>query len=395
MDASAPMNESELLSTAEALRGAVERAERGLVGRRALVELIVLATVAGEHLLIIGEPGTAKSAAVRAVAAELGGETFEYLLSRFTEPTELFGSLDIAKLREGKVEVRTEGMLPQAEFAFLDEVFLGSTAILNQLLTLLNERVFRQGHTRITVPLRTCVGASNALPEDTTLAAFADRFLLRHFVEPVPDASLESLLAAGWGGRATPQPIERQGLDALREMLPHVDLNAARPLLADAARALRNAGIVLSDRRLVRIQRLVAAAALLDGRSVATEADLWPVHFAVPTEDGQRASRELLREVLDASASQTLRAAAEAAAASPSARAARLAAAARALLEVDVSMPARRRLSKLEAAAREIDANFETATLPPDLAEARAALVAEIDAMMQTPAAHLLDGPPP
>ena len=81
---------------------------------------------------------------------------------------------------------------PEAEVAFLDEVFLGSTAILNNLLTLINERRFRRGHTEVQCPLRVAVGASNDLPEDEALAAFADRFLLRFFVQPVPDALLES-----------------------------------------------------------------------------------------------------------------------------------------------------------------------------------------------------------
>src|SRR3712207_1834456 len=95
------------------------------------------------------------------------------------------------------VETETHGMLPEAELAFLDEVFLGSTAILNTLLGLLNERLFRRGHTRLHCPLRVCVGASNALPEDEALAAFADRFLARIFVEPVPDPRLEELLEIG------------------------------------------------------------------------------------------------------------------------------------------------------------------------------------------------------
>jgi MoxR-like ATPase len=89
-------------------------------------------------------------------------------------------------------------MLPEAHFAFLDEVFKGSTAILNTLLGILNERVYRRGHSIIKCPLRVCVGAANALPEDESLAAFSDRFLVRVFVDPVPDPRLEELLEAGW-----------------------------------------------------------------------------------------------------------------------------------------------------------------------------------------------------
>jgi MoxR-like ATPase len=175
----------------------VERCSEGLVERRTLVEAILLAAVAREHALVIGPPGTAKSEAARRVAKGLGGRYFEYLLGRFSEPSELFGPTDLRKLKEGVLETATEGMLPEAEIAFLDEVFAGSTAILNSLLTLLNERVFRRGNTRLACPLRVCIGASNALPEDESLAAFADRFLVRCFLEPVSDALLEDLLAGG------------------------------------------------------------------------------------------------------------------------------------------------------------------------------------------------------
>lgn len=101
------------------LRDALKDAGRGLVEREALVELVALAAVAGEHLLVIGPPGTAKSEAVRRVARALGGEVFEYLLGRFTEPSELFGPIDLRKLKEGVVETQTSGMLPEAEIALL------------------------------------------------------------------------------------------------------------------------------------------------------------------------------------------------------------------------------------------------------------------------------------
>ena len=156
-----------LPQAAASLRSAIAAARAGLIERDALVENIAMAAVAGEHLLVIGPPGTAKSEAVRRMARAVSGEYFEYLLGRFTEPSEIFGPVDLRKLREGLVETETAGMLPEAEIAFLDEVFLGSTAILNTLLGLLNERVFRRGHTRMACPLRLCVGASNTLPKKT------------------------------------------------------------------------------------------------------------------------------------------------------------------------------------------------------------------------------------
>ena len=223
---------TEVVTHAERMRGVIKDAARGLVGRQRLVELVVLAAVAGEHVLIIGPPGTAKSAAVRRVSQRLGGGYFEYLLGRFTEPNEIFGPIDIAKLQDGRVETQTSGMLPEADVAFLDEVFLGSTAILNTLLSILNERRFRRGHTSVKCPLKVCVGASNAMPTDESLAAFADRFLVNLFVEPTGDSDLEDLLEAGWSVE-TSQSAEGSAIDSvemLRKAVPSVDLSAARPV---------------------------------------------------------------------------------------------------------------------------------------------------------------------
>jgi MoxR-like ATPase len=373
-----------LADAASKLRDALKDAGRGLVEREALVELVALAAVAGEHLLVIGPPGTAKSEAVRRVASALGGQVFEYLLGRFTEPSEIFGPIDLRKLKEGVVETQTSGMLPEAEIAFLDEIFLGSTAILNTLLSLLNERSFRRGATRVRVPLRVCVGASNALPDDEALAAFGDRFLLRAFLEPIADPRLEELLEGGWS-LAQPTDARRAtmaDLDVLGAAALAADLAPVRPHLAHAIRLLRKNGIVLSDRRAVKVQRLIAAAAVMAGRAVPTSADLWPLVTAVPSREGQAAARDALREVLAESESSALGAAAAEASLGPLARAARIAEAgeqALALRPADGGVEALEgwRL-KLEGVAREIDACFTAPKIPENVASLRARLVAAI-----------------
>jgi len=345
------------------------------------VEAIALAAVAGEHLLVIGPPGTAKSEAVRRVSAAVGGTYFEYLLGRFTEPSEIFGPVDLRRLREGVVETETSGMLPEADVAFLDEVFQGSTAILNTLLGVLNERVFRRGHTLVACPLRVCVGASNALPEDEALNAFADRFLLRVFVAPIADPRLEDLLEAGWGLNSLPagRTATLADVDTLACAARGCDMTAVRPLLAQCLRTLRRAGIALSDRRAVRAQRLIAAAAALDGRRAATTADLWPLVLAVPTEAEQAAARTELHDILSDSRNAALPAAAEEASAGPLARAARLVEAGTAAL-AEAPPPEGSHAEtawrlRLEGIAREIDAGFAPGTLPAPLAEVRARLV--------------------
>ena len=373
-----------------AVRAAISDAARGLIEREALVEIIALAAVAGEHVLVIGPPGTAKSEAVRRIARATGGLYFEYLLGRFTEPSELFGPVDLRKLKEGMVETDTLGMLPEAEIAFLDEVFQGSTAILNTLLGILNERVFRRGHTHMSCPLRVCVGASNALPEDEALAAFADRFLVRAFVDPIADPMLENLLEGGWA--LSQSTIGRTAsirhLDALAAVARQADMSRVRPLIAHAIRLLRGAGVVLTDRRVVKVQRLIAAAAALRGAPRPDDSDLWPLVFAVPTREQQSVARDTLRELLQRTTNATLPAAAEEASLGRLARATRLTSAGRDLLaaepgpdNMDGSHTSWR--LRLEGIAREIDAGFTTEQLPPELADLRASIVAKIQSLGQ------------
>jgi MoxR-like ATPase len=363
-----------LAESAARLRDAVLSATHGMIGREQLAELIVLAAVAQEHLLIIGPPGTAKSAIVRRVASALGGRYFEYLLGRFTEPAELFGPVDLRKLREGVVETDVTGMLPEADVVFLDEVFLGSTAVLNTLLGILNERRFRRGHTVHQCPLRVCVGAANALPDDESLAAFADRFLLHLFVEPVPDNQLEALLSGGWQTekQVPAHCANLADLDLLCSTVRNVVLDDARGPLASAIRKLRNGGLMISDRRIVKAQRLVAASTVLAGRTTATEADLWPLFYVMPTRQAQISAQEILRDDMLAAANPTLRAAVEHAVLQPISRSSRLIDAAKSCLETPRESPTLQTLA--EALLREIDANFSSSTIPAELAEQRSKL---------------------
>jgi MoxR-like ATPase len=362
-----------LKDAARHLRQAIRAATAGLVGREQLAELIVLAAVAHEHLLVIGPPGTGKSAVVRRVAQSVGGRYFEYLLGRFTEPSELFGPVDLKKLREGSVETDVSGMLPEADVAFLDEVFLGSTAILNTLLSVLNERRFRRGHTQVQCPLRVCVGAANALPDDESLAAFGDRFLLHVFIDPVPDHLLEAMLAGGWQSDHTPVQVAGglAHVDVLSEAVKTVSLEGARPALANAVRQLRQAGIHLSDRRIVKSQSLIAAASVLAGRTEAGEGDLWPLLYVLPTRESQGSAREVLRDLLASASHPHLFSAVEEATLQPLSRAGRLSEAVRALL----AGPPPDLQGRAESVLREIDANFSSETMPEVLAGLRGLLV--------------------
>ena len=367
--------------SSSSLRAVISAATAGLVEREALVEMVALSAVAEEHVLVIGPPGTAKSEAVRRIARATGGQYFEYLLGRFTEPSEIFGPVDLHKLKDGLVETDTLGMLPEAEIAFLDEIFQGSTAILNTLLGILNERVFRRGHTNVRCPLRVCVGASNALPEDTALAAFADRFLVRCFVDPIPDPMLEQLLESGWSLNQSPT-LPTAGLndiEVLTAATRKADMSGVRAHIGQAIRTLRGAGITLTDRRAVRAQKLIAAAALMAGRDKPTEADLWPLIFVLPTREQQSLGRDSLRDLLSATENATLPVAAEEASLGPLARATRVAQAAHRILGAKPSNgdgeENRAWRLQLEGVAREIDAGFTPEQMPNELVELRIRII--------------------
>lgn len=351
------------------IRECIKVATQGFIGRQQLAELIILAAIAKEHLLVIGPPGTAKSAVVRRMARIMDGNYFEYLLGRFTEPSELFGTVNLKKLREGSVETDTQGMLPEAEIAFLDEVFLGSTAILNTLLGILNERKFRRGHTQIDCPLKICIGASNSLPEDEGLAAFADRFLIRLFIEPIADSFIEDLLVGGWQAEFTHvnSVLSLNELSEMSEHLKNVKLDHIIPFFADAIRLLRQSGIVLTDRRVVKTLKLIAAAALVNGRLEAQKQDIWPLFYVLPTKDMQQRGQEILKEFFILSNNSQLFYATELASQQPNGRLQRLVELARRCLnQGDI---------QVESVLREIDANYTTETIPDELNHLRTQLI--------------------
>src|SRR5215510_13470665 len=216
----------EKLNTGRRLSADVlEPMKSAFVGKDEIIDLMGVCLVGGENLFILGPPGTAKSALVHNLAARLEGETFDYLLTRFTEPNELFGPFDIRRLREGELLTNTEGMLPEASLVFLDELLNANSAILNSLLGVLNERVFRRGREARPLPTLMVVGASNRLPEDDALKALFDRFLLRARCDNVPTEKLIDVLEAGW--KLDLRLTERSktlGVDDVRKLqglLPH------------------------------------------------------------------------------------------------------------------------------------------------------------------------------
>ncbi len=252
----------------------------GLVERDTPMRLSLLAALAGEHLLLIGLPGTAKSELARRLHRAFRDATyFERLLTRFSVPEELFGPLSIKALESDRYQRLTEGYLPRAAIAFLDEIFKANSAILNALLTLLNEREFDNGTLREKTPLVCVLAASNELPEGDELHALYDRFLLRCEVEPVSAEGFDALIDLR-GAAAVTIPDElklsREDLEAIRGAIDGVAVPADVRDLLKGLRALAAAsGFYVSDRRWRKIVRLLQASAFTDGRSEVSIWDGW------------------------------------------------------------------------------------------------------------------------
>lgn len=156
---------------------AIEVLERRLFERSELIRLLILGIMSGENALLVGPPGTAKSQLARSISKLFGSEHwFDYLLTRFTTPDEIFGPVSLQQLKQDQYVRKTAGYLPSAQFAFLDEIFKANSAILNSLLSILHERIYFNGREKEEVPLLFLVAASNELPdEEEQLTALYDR----------------------------------------------------------------------------------------------------------------------------------------------------------------------------------------------------------------------------
>ncbi len=294
----------------------------GLVGRGEVVDLVALAALCREHALLVGPPGTAKTMLLDRFRKAIDARYFAYLLTRFTEPAELFGPLDVRSFQEkSHYRINTEGMLPEAEVAFLDEIFLGSSAILNSLLTLINERRFNNGSEILDSPLVTLLGSCNEIPADPVLGAFSDRFLLRCQIDYVEDDAIEDVLEYGWAAeienlrqvtadsadparqvrRPAPDPgapplFPLTDLLLLQRALPEIDLSAVRQVYTRILRAFRAEGVAFSDRRAVKAQKTFAASALLAGRASATVDDLVPLVYLWADLDDEATIRRIVAD---------------------------------------------------------------------------------------------------
>ena len=267
--------------------------EHQLLERQTPARLLLLAALAGEHVLLIGPPGTAKSELARRLhRAFAGARYFERLLTRFSTPEELFGPLSLKALEDDRYERLIDGYLPTAGIAFLDEVFKANSAILNALLTLLNEREFDNGAARLATPLISVIGASNEAPADDSLLAFHDRFLLRVPVAWVSDAHFGALLRLDDGAALPlPTPITQDERSEVIAASAGVALSDEALAALVALRGFVAAqGWPMSDRRWRQLLKLMRCAAAAEGRAEIDALDLWLVPYVAGPDSAAVAS---------------------------------------------------------------------------------------------------------
>jgi MoxR-like ATPase len=263
-----------------------------LIERDEVIRASFVALLARQHLVVLGPPGTAKSALVTELSGRIspqngaGLRSFAYLMTRFTTPEELFGPVSVSGLKRDEYRRITTGKLVEAELVFLDEIFKASSAILNALLKIANERVFHNGDQEMQAPLISLFGASNEMPQGNELEALWDRFLLRFRVGYVSDTGFAKFIRAASAklsanrnvhklNGSQPATLLQSELVALQQCAEQVAIpNATIDLIEQLRKDLAGKGIIVSDRRWGQTLGVLQAHALTEGRDAVTEDDL-------------------------------------------------------------------------------------------------------------------------
>lgn len=286
---------------------------RGIYEKETEISLSLLAALAGESIILLGPPGVAKSMVARQLkTAFKDARSFEYLMSRFSTPDEIFGPVSIQKLKTSDTYERAvEGYLPTADVVFLDEIWKAGPAIQNTLLTVMNEKIFRNGNREMHLPLKLLVAASNELPaKGEGLEALWDRFVIRIESRPIKleknframlleaptdflgptdftdstdfsDLKITAEEYAEWAEKICKIGVKEEVLDAISAIR-----KSLRAVNVDEAAERRN--IYVSDRRWKNIVRLLRTSAFMQDREEVDICDLLPIYHCLWQEPEER-----------------------------------------------------------------------------------------------------------
>jgi MoxR-like ATPase len=288
------------MTSQEKLKNIREELKQMFLERSDLIDGALAALLSSHHLLIIGPPGTAKSMLADELCRRIeGADYFQWLLTRFTTPEEIFGAVSLKALEQDDYRRVTADKLPEAHIAFLDEIFKANSSILNAILTLINERLFHNGKAVTRVPLLTLFGASNELPEEEELTALYDRFLVRFVVNYITEdfRFLRMLESQAQPSRTCMTLVE---LNELQKQVRNVPIPShVYRGIADIRRELNKKNIQASDRRYRQSLALLQAHTFLVGDKEVQEKNLFFLEHVLwrdPAEHEQ--VRNTIRELL-------------------------------------------------------------------------------------------------
>ncbi len=275
------------------------------VQREAEITAVLAGLISGEPAILVGEAGTAKTILIEKMAELIDAKYFYYLLTRFTEPDEVLGPLDINALREGKYVRRIEGRLPEAEIVFLDEIFKASSAIRNILLDIILNRRFRNNGEYIKLPMLTMYAASNEVSSDAEDAAFYDRLTVRCFVKSVSEDAWNELIERG----ITLEELKlepainvneiREIQQVVMERFRKIPESGILQVYLDALASLKQKGVRISDRRKIKLLKIASAISIIYGEdSVSPDSLAEALKFvAVHDEDDVRKVDQVIFEL--------------------------------------------------------------------------------------------------